>query len=57
MAEGSERLMMGNQYGYFFAGTGKARWRRASLRDRMEIWKRKRMREKAEQARHAWIGK
>ena len=49
--------MMGNQYGYFFAGTGKARWRRASLRDRMEIWKRKRMREKAEQARLAWIGK
>ena len=29
-------------YGYFMAGTGKAKWRRMALRERIGLWMRRR---------------
>ena len=40
----------GYAYGYFQAGTGKARWSRSTILDRMEIRRRRRNRERAEKA-------
>jgi len=30
------------EYGYFFSGTGKARWIRMRLMDRVRLWRRRR---------------
>jgi len=30
------------RYGYFMAGTGKARWRRMRLAERIRLWRRRR---------------
>ena len=42
-------MMMGNRYAYFYAGAGKARWCRSKWRDRREI--RRRVREKEREAK------
>lgn len=41
-------------YGYFQAGTGKARWRRMPLMDRIRLWRRRRWRDDLEGLR-GWI--
>ena len=44
----------GYEYGYHMAGTGKARWRRMTITERIRLWRRRRKQDDFAALR-AWI--